>query len=110
MVFGECDRQDYPSTWGLRPNNRSRKDLPGGDINGFRPYGGKGMVPIGAKLWFKAHTCLHFRLGRICVMDCPDQSVLPALVFRSPLGIVTADCGGTVPQDRCNFLEGSAFP
>jgi hypothetical protein len=57
-----------------------------------------------------ALTRLFFRPCQICVVDFPNQGVLPALILLGPLGIVATDRGGTIPEDCCYFLKGSALP
>ena len=53
---------------------------------------------------------LFFCLCQICAVDFPDQHVLPVLILRRPLRIVTTDRGGAVPEDGCYFLKFSALP
>src|SRR5215469_16367472 len=59
---------------------------------------------------FSTLTCLFFRLCQICAVNQPNHSVLSGLEFRSPLGIVPADCGGAVRENTCYLLDGCALP
>ena len=53
---------------------------------------------------------LFFCLCHFCAVDFPNQVVLEALILGRPLRIVTADYGGTVPENASNFLDGPTFP
>jgi hypothetical protein len=43
-------------------------------------------------------------------MHQPNYPVLSGLEFGSPLGIVPADCGGTVGKDTCYLINSRALP
>ena len=96
----EC-RVGRAECWSTAPERSPEKAGVGGSIPSLATN-----LSLLESTRFRASFCL----CQICAMDAVEQFVLPGLPLIAPLRIMPADGGGTIGEDVCDLLDGSALP